>query len=118
MKKMLHMTNYRRGNIVLVDFGFSEGTGSKKRPVLIISTDDYNKSRQEIIIMAITSNIKRMLFGDTKIDRWREAGLIYPSLVTGIIRTIKMNMIIWKLGILSRQDFQKVQENLRRVIGF
>lgn len=111
------MTNYKQQDVVLVDFGFSEETGSKKRPALIISSDNYHKNRAEIIIMAVTSNIKRVLFGDTKIDKWKEAGLIYPSLVTGIIRTIKDNMIIKKLGAVLDQDFQKVKENLKKAIG-
>ncbi len=110
------MTNYKRGDIVLVDFGFSEGAGAKKRPALIISSDSYQKSRQEVIVAAITSNIKRVLFGDTKIDEWKEARLIYPSLVTGVIRTIKVKVIICKLGVLSKQDLQKVQNNLGKAI--
>jgi len=109
------MTNYKRGDIALVDFGFSEGAGAKKRPVLIISSDNYHRSRQEIIVAAITSNIKRALCGDTKIDKWKEAGLIYPSLVTGVIRTIKVKVIIHKLGV-SKQDLQKVQKNLGKAI--
>ncbi len=112
------MTKYKRGDIIVVDFGFSEGTGSKKRPALIISSDNYHKGRQEVIIVAITGNIERVLFGDTKIDKWKEAGLIYPSLVTGIIRTMKNSMIINKLGTLLQQDFQKVQKNLGKALGF
>lgn len=111
------MTNYKRQDIVLVDFGFSEGTGSKKRPALIISSDNYHQSRQEVIVMAITSNIKRTLFGDTRIEQWKEAGLLYPSLITGIIRTIKDTLVVHKLGSLSQQDFQKLQKNLEKAIG-
>jgi len=112
------MTGHKAGDIVLVDFGFSESVGSKKRPALIINSDNYNKSRQEMIIMAITSNIERVLVGDTKIERWREARLLYPSLVTGIIRTIKDNMIIQKLGVLSEQDFKRVKDSLKKTIEF
>ena len=112
------MTRYKHGDIVLVDFGFSEGVGSKKRPALAISSDEYHRGRQEVIVAAITGNTKRALFGDTKIDKWKEAGLIYPSLVTGIIRTIKGAMIIRKLGILLPQDFQRVQKNLGKAMGF
>lgn len=112
------MTNYKRQDVVLVDFGFSEETGSKKRPALIISSDSYHKSREEVIIAAITSNIRRTLFGDTKIEHWKQAGLIYPSEVTGIIRTIKASMVVRKLGALATQDFQKVQNNLSRAMGF
>ena len=111
------MTNYKAGDIVLVEFTFTDGTGSKKRPALIISSEGYNKSRQEVIVAAITSNIERILFGDTMIDDWKEAGLIYPSLVTGIIRTIKSSMIDRKLGLLTKQDFQKVRENIRKAAG-
>lgn len=112
------MTNYKRGDIVLVDFSFSEGTASKKRPALIVSSDRYHRTRQEIIAAAITSNIKRVLYGDTKLHEWQEAGLIHPSLVTGIIRTIKNNMIIRKLGTLTHLDFQSVQQNLQKAMGF
>lgn len=111
------MIHYKLGDIILVNFGFSEETGVKKRPALIISSNTYNQNRQEVIVMAITSNIKRVLFSDSKIDKWKEAGLLYPSLVTGIIRTIKGNMIIRKLGILTHQDFQKVQRNFKESIG-
>ncbi|MFH1442306.1 MAG: type II toxin-antitoxin system PemK/MazF family toxin [Candidatus Omnitrophota bacterium] len=112
------MMKYKQGDMVLVDFGFSEGIGSKKRPALIISSDNYHKGRQEVIIAAITGNVKRTLFGDTKIDKWKEARLIYPSLVTGIIRTIKGGMIIHKLGTLLQQDFQKVQKNLAKAMDY
>lgn len=107
------MTSYKQQDVILVDFGFSEGIGSKKRPALIISSDSYHKSRQEVIIAAITSNTKRVLFADTKIAGWQEAGLLYPSLVTAIIRTIKDNLILRKLGILSKADFQEVQANIK-----
>ena len=112
------MTSYRAGNIVLVEFTFTDGTGSKKRPALIISSNDYNENRQEVIVVAITSNIERVLSGDTRIDDWEEAGLIYPSLVTGIIRTIKASMINRKLGTLTKQGFKKVQENFEKIINF
>lgn len=108
------MIKFKRGDVVLVEVVFSEGSGTKKRPALIISTDDYNESRQEVIIVAITSNVKRILYGDTKIQNWKDTGLIYPSLVTGIIQTIKSNMITYKLGSLSKQDFQRVQANLKK----
>lgn len=111
------MIRCKRGDIILVDFGFSEGIGSKRRPALIISSDNYHRVRHEVIIAAITHNIKRILFGDTVINGWKEAGLLYESLVTGIIRTIKDNMILQRLGTLTQQDFKRVQENFRKIIG-
>ena len=111
------MIRCKQKDIALVDFGFSEGAGSKKRPVLIISSDSYHKNRKEVIAAAITSNIERILFADTRIADWKGAGLLYPSLVTGIIRTIKENIIIRKRGSITQKDFLAVQENFRKAIG-
>ena len=111
------MTPSKRGQIVLVEFGYSEGIGSKKRPALVLSTESYHQSRHEVIVAAITSNISRELPGDTLLKRWREAGLLFPSVVTGIVRTIKANLIVRTLGALPQQDLQRVERNLRHALG-
>ncbi len=112
------MTTFRRGDVVLVEFVFSEGTRTKKRPAMVLSGDEYHKGRQEVVLAAITSNVDRVLVGDTKIEKWVDAGLKFPSLVAGIVQTMKKAMLGKKLGTLSDGDFQKVQTNLKRVMGF
>jgi mRNA-degrading endonuclease toxin of MazEF toxin-antitoxin module len=109
---------YRQGDVVLVKVIFSEGSGVKKRPALIVSDKYYHNHRQEVIISAITSNIDRLLSGDTKIQDWQKIGLKYPSLVTGIIQTIKTKMVERKLGKLSERDFLETQINLKKSLGF
>jgi len=110
--------NYNRGDIVLVKVIFSEGTGIKKRPALVISNKYYHNHRNEVIIAAITSNIDRVLPGDTIIEDWQNSGLKCPSLVTGIIQTLKINIIEKKLGNLSPSDFIKFQDSLKKILGF
>ena len=83
----------------------------------MVSSDRYNEIRQEVIIAAITSNISRSLPGDTRINHWEEAGLRFPSVVTGIFQTIKRDMIDKKLGTLVNEDFRRVQENLKQALG-
>jgi len=112
------MTKYKYGDIILAKVVFSEGEGFKKRPAIIVSSNEYNNNRQEIIIAAITSNITRSLPGDTLIVQWEKAGLLAPSVVTGIFQTIKKGLIDRKLGILANEDFLKVRENLKLALGF
>ena len=118
MIRMNLIMNYKKGDIVLVRVVFSEGSGAKKRPALIISDEHYNNNRQEVIIAAVTSNIKRVLPGNTKIKEWKKAGLKFPSLATGIIQTLKLNIIEKKLGRLTSSDFSEFQKNLRKTLGF
>ena len=111
------MTEYSRGDVVLVSFVFSEETGVKRRPAVIVSSDAYHQGREEAIIAAITSRTDRLLVGDHLIGEWRAAGLLFPSVATGIIRTIKQGMIARKLGVLSQVDMQAIDGKLRVVLG-
>lgn len=111
------MTRYKCGDVVLVEVVFSDGTSVKKRPALVLSSDDYHNGRQEVIIAAITSNVDRILAGDSKVDKWKEAGLLLPSVVTGIVQTVKSKMIERRLGVLEKVDLVRVQKSLKRVLG-
>lgn len=107
------MTTYSRGDVVLVKFVFADQKGVKQRPALLVSSARYHRSRREAILVAITSNIGRSLAGDHPIAHWKEAGLPLPSTATGIVRTIKQEMIVKKLGELLAADFDAVEEQLR-----
>ena len=111
------MTIYNRGDVVLVGFVFSDELTKKLRPALVISSVAYNRSRQEIIVAAITSNIRRRLFGDHLIAGWKGAGLLFPSLVTGIFRTIKQTMIDRKVGTMPKPEMQAIDLKLRQSLG-
>jgi len=111
------MTEYSRGDVVLVGFIFSDETGGKRRPAVIVSSDAYHKSRQEVIIAAITSRTEKVLVGDHLIDNWQGAGLLFPSVATGILRTIKRAMIARKLGTMPRPDMQAIEGKLRDALG-
>jgi mRNA interferase MazF len=111
------MTVYNRGDIVLVNFVFPDESAKKLRPAVVISSAAYNRSRQEVIVAAITSNVKRRLVGDHLIAGWKGAGLLFPSLVTGIFRTIKQSMIDRKVGTMPKPDMQAIDLKLRQSLG-
>lgn len=48
-------TRYRRGDIVLVSFPFTDLSSSKRRPALVISPDPFNEQGQDVVLIAITS---------------------------------------------------------------
>jgi hypothetical protein len=48
-------TGYSFGDVVLVPFPFTDQTGAKKRPAVIVSSADYQAQRRDLVIMAITS---------------------------------------------------------------
>ncbi len=102
---------------MLVSFVFSDKSGKKLRPAVVISSAAYNRSRQEIIVAAITSNIRRRLFGDHLIAEWKGAGLLFPSVVTGIFRTIRRTMVDRKVGTMPRPEMVAIDVKLRQSLG-
>ena len=111
------MTSCSRGDVVLVKLVFADEKGAKQLPGLILSTDSYHEGRREAILAAITSNIGRLLVGDCTISAWREAGLLYPSIVTGIVRTIKHDMIASRMGALPASEMRAAEDSLRAILA-
>jgi mRNA interferase MazF len=48
-------TGYRFGDIVLVPFPFTDQSGTKRRPAVVVSGRRYHTERPDLIIMAVTS---------------------------------------------------------------
>lgn len=109
-------TVYRRGDVVLVGFVFADGTGTKLRPAVVLSSSGYHRGRQEVVVAAITSNTRRRFFGDHLLHDWKGAGLLFPSVVTAVLRTVKRTMIERRLGAMPRSDMDAVDHQVRRVL--
>jgi mRNA interferase MazF len=96
------MTTYKFGDVILVPFPFTDQSTTKKRPAIIISSEDYNGCKPDLILIAVTSNARKDLqFGEVFIDEWSAAGLIKPSIVKPIITTTENSLVIKKLGCCS-----------------
>src|SRR4051812_22269712 len=100
------MIAYSRGDVVIVRFRYTDQSGQKLRPALIVSSALYHRSRHDVVVAGITSNLARQLVGDYAIADWRAAGLNVPSLVTGILQTIQRTMLGRKVGTLTEADLQ------------
>jgi mRNA interferase MazF len=51
---MPNTTAYRFGDLVLVPFPFTDQTGIKKRPAIVVSSDAYHRQRHDVVLMAVT----------------------------------------------------------------
>ena len=73
---MPSMTSYNFGDVVLVSFPFTNLQATKKRPAVIISRQSYQQTRPDVILMAITSQLRQPLAtGEAILHDWQAAGL-------------------------------------------
>ncbi len=112
------MTAYKRGEIILVPFPFSNQSAIKKRPAVIVSSNKYNKLSSDVIIMAITSQIQHIYdIGERRLKDWQTAGLLKPSAIKSAISTLEQKLIIKKLGSLSSDDLKAMNNGLKELLS-
>lgn len=111
-------TGYSFGDIVLVPFPFTDQTGTKRRPAVVISTERYNTERPDLIIMAVTSQTRPAgTLGEVQVKDWKGAGLIKPSVVKPVITTIEQPLVIRRLGRLKENDQAVLRQTLAAILG-
>ncbi len=112
------MTDYSFGDIVLVPFPFTDQTTTKKRPAVVVNSDAYNRQRPDIIIMAVTSQMRSAdYFGDVIVSDWKQAGLLKPSVIKPIFTTVEKGLVLKKLGRIVGEDRSALQKELQTILG-
>ena len=112
------MTVYSRGDIVLVGFVFSEAIGKKTSPCRRHQPVAVQRSRQEIIVAAIHERTQDAVSSADHLIAGVEGGrVLFPSLVTGIFRTIKQTIIDRKVGTMPKPEMQAIDLKLRQSLG-
>jgi mRNA interferase MazF len=104
--------------IWLCPFPFSDLSGTKVRPVLILSNAQYNSSNEDVIVCAITSHIKQHLSALTISQSHCESGiLLQPSSVrVDTLFKLKKSLLKKSFCVLNRNTFQQVKEILQTLI--
>lgn len=112
------MTDYSFGDIVLVPFPFTDQSAAKKRPAVIVSSEEYNHRRPDIVLMAVTSQMGcGEYYGDMPVNLWKKAGLLKPSVIKPIFTTIEKSLVLKKLGRLENEDSSALGETLQTILG-
>lgn len=110
------------GDIVLIEHYASHDGCYKIRPVLVVSTDNYNSHEEDRILIPLSTNIKRDCPDDIIINEddaeFKATGLKTPSAIrTGKIFTAKKDIIKRRLGCLSVGKIEEVKVILRRILA-
>ena len=106
------------GDVVLVPFPFTDQTSTKKRPAVVVSSDAYHRDRPDLILMAVTSQVRPAAgVGELAVQHWKEAGLLKPSVLKPLLATVEKGLVIRKLGKLDELDRDALRCALKTILG-
>lgn len=106
------------GVIVLVPFPFTNQAASKRRPVVVVSNFSYSSVRPDVIVMAVTSQLRaNRALGEVAVVEWQAAGLLKPSVVKPVFATFEQSLIIRRLGALDSADCAALRDGIARILG-
>lgn len=110
-----------RGDVVLFDFPFSDRTGSKLRPAVVVQSDQFNQTIDDTILALITRT-RRWVATEVLIDvttpDGRQAGIRHTSVIDcKNLLTADQKFVHAKAGTLSSALIQQLDQCLKIAIG-
>lgn len=106
------------GDVIVVPFPFTDQSATKKRPAVVVSSDAYHRERPDIILMAITSQVRAApTIGEVAVAHWQAAGLLKPSVIKPLVTTIEARLVLRQLGSLHANDVAALRRVLAAVLG-
>lgn len=111
-----------RGDVVLVDFPYSDGTGSKVRPALVVQADSLNQRRADTILVSISKSQRHALPTQLFIGVSTPEGIASgvrcdSSIQCENLLTLEQEQIVAKIGRLPDPQMDCIDACLEAALG-
>lgn len=107
-----------QGEIVLIPVPFTDLSSRKRRPVIVISNDSYNRQTADVIVVAMTSNPAPTEYSFTILSSDLVRGnLNHPSKVrVDKIYTLSQSIIVKSFGQVNKAVLTRISQALQELV--
>jgi mRNA interferase MazF len=103
-------------DVVEVPFPFSDLAKAKRRKALVLSSEAFNRSNGNSVLMMITSAEKSEWLFDTSIEDLESAGLRKACVARLKLFTLDNGLLAKKVGRFSQKDQRKITAVLKKAL--
>ena len=114
--------NVQRSDVVLVDFPYPSGKGSKVRPAVVVQNDKDNGRLLNTIVAQITGTTHRAVQAtqvmiQQQTPEGAQAGIQFDSVVNCVnVVTLEKKKVLCKIGSLTQPLMQQVGDALKAAL--
>jgi len=108
-----------QGDLLLVPFPFSDQSGKKVRPVIIVSNEDFNEFSEDVIVVGVTSNLSKNRYTLGLSDKDLAEGKLFGDScikVENILRLDK-DLVVKKIGKINQNKLKQTISLLFNIIN-
>lgn len=106
-------------DLLLVPFPFSDQSGTKVRPVIVMSNDLFNSNSEDLIVIGVTSQISKGKYTISLTNEFLEQGKLNNNCVIKVENILKIDngLVIKKIGRIKSELFDKIVQTLIDIIN-
>lgn len=111
-----------RGNVYNARFPHASGRAGKKRPVVVVQANEYNKRLHHAVVVQLTTNMRdkndpACLFLEAATPEGQAAGIVKDSVLSGyLLALMSEDRLQDQIGRLSDEMMEKVDDCLKTAL--
>jgi mRNA interferase MazF len=108
------MPSYTKNDIILVQAPFSDLSGAKIRPAVVVNAEHISK---DLIVVPLTSKTSSLLDGEFILSEWAVAGLKLETAVKRGLYTVHQSLVTKIIGKLADPDAERLTRSIQIWLG-
>jgi mRNA interferase MazF len=111
-------TRLRQRDLILIPIPFTDLSSKKRRPVIVLSNDDYNSKTQDILVVGVTSLIQGKEYSvPLEKEDMEEGELLRESEIRADkIYSLSQEIVVKRFGRIKGEVFREVVDRINDLI--
>ena len=106
-------------DILLVPFPFSDQSGKKVRPVIVLSNSEFNEHSEDCLVAGVTSNMSREKYSLRLSSSDLEEGELFAIYCVKAENLLKIDreLIVKKIGKVNKRKFGEIIKTVNKIVS-
>ena len=109
----------KQGELLLVPFPFSDQSGRKVRPVIVVSNEDFNEFSEDVIVVGVTSNLSKNRYTLNLSNKDLEEGNLFDDYCIKVENMLRLDkeLVVKKIGKINKNKLKQIISKIIEIVN-